>query len=112
MVLPFLTSTSPDASVVFKTTIEKKGKYECMAYVPKIPEASSTIPFTVTVGNKSVEKVIKPTELVVVGQTSGEWVSLGAYTLSANETATVEVSTRNADGKVMADAIIWTPVKK
>ncbi|HYF66651.1 MAG TPA: FAD-dependent oxidoreductase [Ohtaekwangia sp.] len=108
----FLTSTSANASVVFKTTVRKKGKYNCMAYIPKIRNASSVIPFTVTVGKKSVEKVIKPTELVVVGQTSGEWVSLGTYTLSANETVTVQVSTKNADGKVVADAIIWTPVKK
>lgn len=108
----FLISTSENASVVFKTTIARKGKYNCMAYIPKIKEASSVIPFTVTVGKKSVEKVIKPAELVVVGQTSGEWVSLGTYTLSTNETVTVEVSTKNADGKVVADAIIWTPVKK
>lgn len=108
----FLTSTSSNASVVFKTTIEKKGKYECMVYMPKIRDASSSIPFTVKAGKQSVEKVIKPAELVVVGQTSGEWVSLGAYTLSANETVTVEVSTKNTDGKVVADAIIWTPVKK
>ena len=108
----FLTSNSQNASVVFKTTIAEKGKYQCMAYIPKISEVSSAIPFTVTVGKQKTEKIIKPKELVVVGQTSGEWVSLGAYTLSANETTTVEVSTKNADGKVMADAIIWTPVKK
>lgn len=108
----FLASSSPSASVVFKTTIARKGKYECMAYIPKISDASSTISLTVTAGKQKVDKVIKSAELVVVGQTSGEWVSLGAYTLSANETATVEVSTKNADGKVVADAIIWTPVKK
>ncbi|MEJ1242258.1 FAD-dependent oxidoreductase [Chryseolinea sp. T2] len=108
----FLASSSPNASVVFKTTIARKGKYECMAYIPKIGDASSTVPFTVTAGKQKVDKVIKSAELVVVGQTSGEWVSLGAYTLAANETATVEVSTKNADGKIVADAIIWTPVKK
>ena len=108
----FLTSTSQNASILFKTTIEKKGKYECLAYVPKISEASSAIPFKIKAGKQSVEKVIKLSDVVVVGQTSGEWVSLGAYTFSGNETATVEVSTKNADGKVVADAIIWTPVKK
>lgn len=108
----FLISNSQNASVIFKTTVAGKGKYQCMAYIPKIEEVASTIIFTVTIGKQKTEKIIKPKELVVVGQTSGEWVSLGDYTLSANETATVEVSTKNTDGKVVADAIIWTPVKK
>lgn len=108
----FLISTQANSSVVFKTSIAKKGNYNCMVYVPKISETSSVIPVTVTVGKKSTEKVIKPAELVVVGQTSGEWVSLGAYTVAANEMTTVEISTTNADGKVVADAVIWTPVKK
>lgn len=108
----FLTSSSPDAAVTFKTTIARKGRYECLAYIPKMREVSSTLPFTVTVGKQSVGKVIKPSELVVVGQTSGEWVSLGTYTLSSNQAVTVEVSTKNTDGRVVADAIIWTPVKK
>jgi hypothetical protein len=107
----YLVTTDQNSSVKFSTTIDRKGKYNCFLYVPKVTQPSSTMPIVVTIGNKKVEKLIKPSEVIVEGQTSGEWVSLGVYTLSGKETVDVEVSANGTDGKVVADAVIWTPVK-
>lgn len=107
----FVTTADAKASIAFSTPIKKKGKYNCLVYVPKVAETSSVIPVTVTVGKKSSERSIRPADLVVVGQTSGEWVSLGTYSIAANEMTKVEISAKGTDGKVIADAVIWTPVK-
>jgi hypothetical protein len=105
-------STDQNSTATFQTSIERKGKYNCFIYVPKVAEPSATMPITLTVGKTKVEKVIKPKEVIVEGQTSGEWVSLGEYNLSEKEKVTVEISTKGTNGRVVADAVIWTPVKK
>lgn len=107
----YLVTTDKNSTVRFSTSIDRKGKYNCFIYVPKVAGPSSVMSASVTVGKNKVEKTINPAEVIVEGQTSGEWVSLGTYTLSGKETVEVEVSAKNADGKVVADAVIWTPVK-
>lgn len=102
---------NPDQSVLFTTEIKRKGKYDCYIYIPKISNTSSQISVTVSDGKKSKEIIIRTTEVIVEGQTSGEWVSLGTYVLSSGQNVTVQVSAKNADGKVVADAVIWTPSK-
>jgi hypothetical protein len=67
---------------------------------------------TVTVhdGKKKKEVIVKPADLVVEGQTSGEWVSLGKYTFSAGNKGYIEVSAAGAaTGTVVADAVLWVP---
>ena len=106
----FLTAEgSQNQTVRFTANINSKGKYSCYIYIPKISNTSSQIPITVFDGKKSKEIIIRTSDVIVEGQTSGEWVSLGTYTLSPGQNTTVEVSTKNTDGKVVADAVIWTP---
>ena len=52
---------------------------------------------------------IKDSDIRVEGQTSGEWVPLGTFDLPAGKKSYVQVSSKDADGKVIADAIIWVP---
>ena len=101
-----------DQSVRFAADVKSKGEYNCYIYIPKVSNTASRIPVTVFDGKKNTEIVISAADVIVEGQTSGEWVSLGTYTLSAGTSAVVEVSTRNTDGKVVADAVIWTPANK
>jgi hypothetical protein len=105
----FLTASGNNETVLFTATINAKGKYNCYLYVPKISDMSSRTQVTVFDGKKSKEVTIRSADVIVEGQTSGEWVSLGSYTLSPEQRPTVTVSTKNADGKVIADAVIWTP---
>lgn len=108
----FLLANDQNSVATFATTIEKKGKYNCFIYVPKVPEPTSAMPVKVIIGKSKTEKTINPREVSVEGQTSGEWVLLGRFDLKAKEKVSVEVSTKGSDGKVVADAVIWTPAKK
>jgi hypothetical protein len=96
-------------NVLFSTNVKRKGRYDCYIYIPKISNTSSQIFITVFDGKQKKEIIVRTADVIVEGQTSGEWVSLGAYSLSPGQNPSVEVSTKNADGKVVADAIIWTP---
>jgi hypothetical protein len=108
----FLTAEgSQNQNVSFTASINVKGEYNCYIYIPKISNTSSQIPINVFDGKNNKEIIIKTADVIVEGQTSGEWVSLGTYRLSPGQKTTVEVSTKNTDGKVVADAVIWTPVK-
>jgi hypothetical protein len=47
----------------------------------------------------------------VIGQTAGEWVLLGKCNLSKGKNAYVELSNTNADGILVADAVLFVPEK-
>ena len=93
------------------TNIDRKGEYNCYIYIPKVSSPTTKMNVTVNAGKSSEDKVIKPSEIIVEGQTSGEWVLLGKYALEKGDTAKVTVAAKGSDGQVVADAIIWTPVK-
>jgi hypothetical protein len=52
---------------------------------------------------------IKPADITIEGQTSGEWVSLGSHLLENDKKNYVEVSNAHADGFVPADAVLFIP---
>jgi hypothetical protein len=95
----------------FTPEIIKKGDYRVYAYFPKLPNASTLTHITIYDGERAAEKLINPSELRVEGQTSGEWVSLGTYKLAPGKKAYAEISNKNADGVVTADAVLFVPVK-
>jgi hypothetical protein len=96
-------------SIQFIPAISKAGNYQVYIYIPKMKEMSSQIPIQLSTadGNKSI--VIKPAEIIVEGQTSGEWVSLGTHKFTNDKKGYVEVSNTNADGYLPADAILFIP---
>lgn len=96
-------------SIQFAPAISTDGDYQVYIYIPKLKEMSSQIPIEInsTGGNKSI--VIKPAEIIVEGQTSGEWVSLGTHKFSKDQKGYVAISNANADGYLPADAILFIP---
>lgn len=78
-------------------------------YFPKQPGLSSIYPITVFDGKTSKEVTLKTSDIVVVGQTSGEWVPIGTYALAKGNAAYVEISTKGADGQILADAVMLVP---
>lgn len=99
-----------DKLVRFSPIISKDGQYFIYSYFPKLPKATTKTVVTVFDGNVKKEVVIKEADIRVNGQTSGEWVSLGKFRLKQGEKAYVEISNKNADGIVAADAILFVPV--
>lgn len=98
-------------TVKFNIDIKKKGKYRVYFYLPKISDLSTKIPISIVSDGKIVEKTINPHEVVVEGQTSGEWVSLGEYAFAKGKKAYVEISNKGGDGNIVADAILLVPQK-
>ncbi|HTL09801.1 MAG TPA: hypothetical protein VL307_16120 [Chitinophagaceae bacterium] len=63
-------------------------------------------------GKKWTTKMIEHAAVNVLGQTSGEWILLGEFALPKGDKACVEISNKNANGTVVADAVLFVPVNK
>jgi hypothetical protein len=98
-------------SVRFIPGIIRAGKYKVYSYFPKLANAASETTITVFDGKTKTEVRIKESEINVEGQTSGEWVALGSYDFPAGTHSYAEISNENANGAVVADAILFVPVK-
>jgi hypothetical protein len=100
-----------NASATFKTRIRTNGTYGCYLYIPKIAGLTSFATVHIQAGSKKHSTQINIAGLVVEGQTSGEWIHLGNYDLEGGSETEVTITTDSADGKVVADAVIWTPAR-
>ncbi len=96
--------------VRFTPAAVRKGKYDVYTYFSKQQGMTSQTTFNVFDGKQNKEVVIRQADVIVEGQTSGEWVHLGSYDLPAGGKSYVDITTKNADGLVLADAVIWVPV--
>lgn len=99
-------------SVKYTPEIEFTGEYSIYIYFPKLQNGSSREIVNIFDGNTIVEKTIYQSDVVVDGQTSGEWVNIGKYNLGAGKNAYVEISNKNADNIIAADAVLFLPIKK
>jgi hypothetical protein len=97
------------ATVRFTPEIVKAGKYRVYVYFPRLAKSTSELSITVSNGKTSNVLPIKPADIVVVGQTSGEWVSLGEYELPKGQTSFVEIAAKQTDGPTVADAVLLVP---
>lgn len=99
-------------SVRFLPLLKNSGNYHVYIYFPKLQNASSRTSVIIHDGTKNIEKTIEAAKVKVEGQTSGEWVDLGLYPLKKDSKAFIEISNKNADGIVVADAVLFVPSKK
>lgn len=98
--------------VKFIPSIKKAGEYDLYAYFPKIPKVSTKMHLQVFDGKNSKDVFVKISSIQVEGQTSGEWVSLGSYLLPQGNKSFIAVTNKEADGLIVADAVLFVPVKK
>ncbi len=96
-------------SIQFSPALTKAGAYQVYIYIPKMKDISSKIPVTISTAAGVKNLVIKPAEVIVEGQTSGEWVSLGIHQFGKDKKSFVEITNANADGYLPADAILFIP---
>jgi hypothetical protein len=110
----FLQSSDGNAlqSVKFNPVIKKAGQYQLFIYFPRVDGSATNVKANVQVGKKTHEVVISPTAVKVEGQTSGEWISVGKYNFEVGKGNALEISTSNADGVVVADAVLFIPIDK
>jgi hypothetical protein len=102
--------SAEDRSVQYTPVIEKEGTYQVYTYVlPGYNNLASQTNITVFDGAKEAKVTMKKAEIQVQGQTSGEWVSVGKFKLRAGSTAHITIHAANADGAVVADAVLLVP---
>jgi hypothetical protein len=101
-----------DASVRFMALIKNSGHYSVYTYLPKVENMADEIPVVIYDGKQSHLKKIRSEEIKVKGQTSGEWIFLGEYYFQNNGKAYIDVSTKGANGVVVADAFLLQKANK
>jgi len=98
--------------VRFTPDIKKEGAYKVYTYIAKAPGMTSHITLLVNDGKQEKNIDINMGDIAVKGQTEGEWVPLGQYHFLAGIKSYVAITGRNADGKVLADAVLFIPEGK
>lgn len=93
----------------FYPNINEDGEYHIYYYYPKQAKPSSNIYFNIFDGDKIHEVKLSTKEIKIVGQTSGEWVYLGTYSFIQGAAPYVEITNRDADGTIVADAVQFIP---
>lgn len=99
-------------SVRFSPAIKNSGTYNVYVYFPKLQHGSSKTSIIIYDGRHTKERIIEAASVKVEGQTSGEWVGLGSYSLKKDGKPFIEISNKGADGVVVADAVLFVPEKK
>jgi len=96
--------------VKFIPAINKTGYYNVYSYfLPGYKNAASKTLLTIYNGGEEKQIVIKKSDIKVEGQTSGEWIPLGRFYLKKGSGNFVKISNKDADGTVVADAVLFKP---
>ncbi|ACT95911.1 FAD-dependent oxidoreductase [Dyadobacter fermentans] len=111
----FLTTSETDkagGSVTFTPQIAAAGNYQIYAYFPKVAKPASEIKLSVKAGNEVKAISVLEKDIVVEGQTSGEWYHVGKFNLPKGNASSVNISSEGASGAVAADAVLFVPESK
>ena len=98
-------------SVKYQPDIQTAGDYRIYIYYPKSDEGATCTSVTIFDGINTTEKIIHRNDIVVEGQTGGEWIDMGRFSFKTGKNASVEISNKNADNVVAADAVLFIPEK-
>lgn len=102
-----LDKTSGKQSIEFPVEVQKDGRYTLYTYFIRDNAASERTEINVRNGKDVSKVVLNSSEIVVRGQTSGEWVSIGEYDLKAGTPAVVEFTNNGkVTGSILADAVL------
>jgi FAD dependent oxidoreductase len=99
-------------SIRYTPTIPRAGAYNIYAYLAKNSNRTSQTGFVIYDGTNNKTFILKTSSIKELGLSSGEWIKIGTYNLRKGRDSYVEISNKNVDGVVTADAIIWDPVNK
>lgn len=101
------TSTS-NRNVEFYPDISVSGHYHVYTYMkPSINHAAGVVKYIVFDGKNKKSISIRHKDIIVAGQTSGEWINLGSYYLEKDSKPSVAVSADKTKGVVSADAVLF-----
>ena len=107
----FMSDTGAKAGdfVRFTPDIKKDGNYNLYTYISKTSGSSSILNVTVNDAEKKTDLSININDVVVKGQTEGEWVPLGKFHFAAGNKGYAAIVIQNASNAVLADAVLFIP---
>ena len=105
------TANASKNKVTFTPLIPVTGNYKVYSYFVKTPKTSNKTKLAVHDGKTSQNIVINKSEIAIEGQTSGEWVYLGNFLLPKGKQSSVTITDKDADGALVADAILLVHMK-
>jgi hypothetical protein len=108
----FLASAANSGSVTFTPEVPVAGGYQIYVYFPKMAKPASEIKLSVKSGNEIKNISVLEKDIVVEGQTSGEWYHVGKFSLPKGNESSVNISSEGASGAVAADAVLFVPDSK
>lgn len=97
-------------TVTFTPEIAAPGNYQIYVYFPKVAKPASEIKLSVQAGSETKNISVLEKDIIVEGQTSGEWYHLGKFNLPKGNASSVNISAEGASGAVAADAVLFVPV--
>jgi hypothetical protein len=100
------TAKTIPSGIKFTPEVKQAGKYHVYIYIPKVSHASLLTQIQISDGQNTITKTINKNDVQVVGQTQGEWVSLGVNQFPVGKKGYVQVSNQGADGAIVADAVL------
>ena len=102
-----LDPTSEAQSLRYSFDVKSDGRYEIYTYFIRRDESSKQTELLLSDGNAQKTIVLNADEIEILGQTSGEWVSLGEYDLKSGKAGFVEFTNKgNVSGQICADAVL------
>ncbi len=102
-----LDPTSKEQRVRYPFEVETDGKYEIYTYFIRRVESSKKTELLLNDGGAEKTIVLNADEIEILGQTSGEWVSLGEYDLKSGKPGFVEFTNKgDVTGQICADAVL------
>lgn len=108
----FLATSESDrngGTVTFTPQIAAPGNYQIYVYFPKVAKPASEIKLSVKTGSETKNISVLEKDIVVEGQTSGEWYHVGKFDLPKGNASSVNISAEGASGAVAADAVLFVP---
>ncbi len=105
------TLPAPGDYVRFNPAIKKGGDYQVYTYVVKASNAASALRLNISNGITQKDTALNLGAVTVKGQTEGEWVAVGRYHFVPGKNAYVDIAPKTTDGAVLADAVLFIPVK-
>ena len=98
-------------SVRFIPELKETETYEIYTYFSRNAARSNQIEILVHDGKETKAIPLKMSSIKILGLSSGEWAKVGTFELPKGKNTYVEITNRNADGIVSADAVIWKIAK-
>jgi hypothetical protein len=99
-------------SVKYTPQIEEEGNYNVYVFFPFLKTGGTSNTHIEVFEGKQIHEIsANNAEMIVEGQTSGEWYFIGNFRFSQGNQSFIEISNKGANGIVTADAVLLIPEK-